>query len=226
MVVTTSGFSALARFTGKAGGIDELAIAEYPGPLGIHDAQTISRNLENVVAQIVEGLTRSAEKVESVGAAERAPGEIVFTGTSDEIARFFMEKGWSDGLPIVPPTVERIEDFLRYTERAAREEIAVLPSANLRATQWNIAANAVMAGCAPNHMALLIAAVEALGDPRCSLNNIGSSSGIFPFAVVNGPIVKELDIACGPQAISRGPVPMSGAGMSLSGPNTSAIARV
>ena len=215
MVVTTSGFSALARFTGKAGGIDELAIAEYPGPLGIHDAQTISRNLENVVAQIVEGLTRSAEKVESVGAAERAPGEIVFTGTSDEIARFFMEKGWSDGLPIVPPTVERIEDFLRYSERAAREEIAVLPSANLRATPWNIAANAVMAGCAPNHMALLIAAVEALGDPRCSLNNIGSSSGIFPFAVVNGPIVKELDIACGPQAISRGPNPAIGRAIGL-----------
>jgi len=212
--VTTTGFSALARVTAKSGGIDDLAIAEYPGPLGIHDAQSIARNIDGVVAQVIEGLTARTASGEA-RAAEGDPAEVVFRGSHDAIARFFMERGWSDGLPFIPPTVERIEEFLRHTDRSPREEIAVLPSANLRATPWNIAANAVMAGCAPHHMPLLIAAVEALGDERCSINNIGSSSGIIPFAIVNGPLAKELDIACGPQAISRGANPAIGRAIGL-----------
>lgn len=215
MVVTTTGFSALARFTGKAGGIDDLAIAEYPGPLGIHDAAFISRNLDRVVAQIIEGLTRSSASAETAGHQAGGADRPIFTGTDEEIAAYFVERGWSDGLPIVPPTVERIDAFLRHTPRAAHEAIATLPSANRRATPWTIAANAVMAGCAPAHMPLLVAAVEALGDDRCSLNNIGSSSGIFPFVIVNGPIAKELGIACGGQAISNGPNPAIGRAIGL-----------
>lgn len=213
--MTTTGFTALARFTGKAGGMDDLATAEYPGPLGIHDAEAIAKNIDSVVAQIAEALTSSGASTQQDAGDDGDPAKIVFTGSHEEIARFFREKGWSDGLPFIPPTVERVEEFLRHTDRSPREEIAVLPSANLRATPWNIAANAVMAGCAPHHMPLLIAAVEALGDERCSLNNIGSSSGIIPFAIVNGPLAKELDIASGPQAISRGANPAIGHAIGL-----------
>ncbi len=143
------------------------------------------------------------------------PRNIVCTGSPDDINHFFIGKEWSDGLPIVAPTVARVEQFLRYTDRAADEQIAVLQSANLRATPWNIAVNAVMAGCAPAHMPLLIAAVEALGDERCSLNNIGSSSGIFPFLLVNGPLAKQLGIESGAQVISRGANPVIGRAIGL-----------
>jgi hypothetical protein len=217
VVVTTTGFSALARFTGKAGGVENLGIAEYPGPLGIHDADLIAANIgETLVAQVVEGLTRAGAGAGSAARSDaRDSREIVCTGTTREITRFFESQEWSDGLPIVPPTVERIESFLRHTGRGADEEIAVLPSANLRATPWNIAANAVMAGCVPQHMPLLIAAVEALGDERASLNNIGSSSGIVPYVLVNGPAAKQLGIASGPQMISRGPNPALGRAVGL-----------
>ena len=213
--MTTTGFTALARFTGKANGIEELATAEYPGPLGIHDGETIARNIAPVIGQIADALIVRESNAPSGAAAESDPGTIVFSGSYADIARFFTEKGWSDGLPFVPPTVERIEAFLSCTDRAPREQIAVLPAANLRATPWNIAANAVMAGCAPRHMPLLIAAVEALGDERCSLNNIGSSSGIIPFAIVNGPLARALDIASGAQAISRGSNPAIGRAIGL-----------
>lgn len=217
MVVTSTGFSELARFTGKAGGVENLRIAEYPGPLGIHDPDTIAGNVaQTLVQQIVDGLTRVESRPGEAGEADAAGArEPVFTGTYDEIARFFQLQEWSDGLPFVPPTIERIGQVLRYTDRPADEEIAVLPSANRRATPWSIAANAVMAGCLPVHLPLLIAAVEALGDERCSLNNIGSSSGIFPYVLVNGPIIKQLGIACGPQAISRGPNPAIGRAIGL-----------
>ncbi|HEX2829620.1 MAG TPA: hypothetical protein VHP37_24965 [Burkholderiales bacterium] len=208
--MTTTGFSALAKHTGKAFGADALRVAEYAGPLGIHDADTLRRNIsEGLVERIVDALTAPLEATVSEKSAE------ALNGTPEEIEAHFRAKGWTDGLPFVAPTIERIEAFLRHTPRASDEQIALLPSANLRATPRNIAANAVMAGCRPEHMPLLVAAVEALADERCSLDNLGSSSGIVPFAIVNGPMAKALDIAGGPQAISRGANPAIGRALGL-----------
>ena len=91
----------------------------------------------------------------------------------------------------------------------------MLPPANLQATPWNIAANAVMAGCVPAHLPLLIAVAEALADERCSLNNMGSSSGIFPYVLIGGPVVDELGIHRGAQLASRGPNPAIGRAVGL-----------
>lgn len=217
MVVTTTGFSELARFTGRAGGVENLRIAEYPGPLGVHDAGLIARNIEErLVERIVAGLTQpDGEPRAAATAGGVNQREAAFSGTHDEIARFFESRQWSDGLPFVPPTPERVERFLQHAGRPANEEIAVLPPENLFATPWSIAANAVMAGCSPLHMPLLIAAVEALGDERASLNNMGSSSGLFPYVLINGPVVKELAIARGAQTISRGPNPAIGRAIGL-----------
>jgi hypothetical protein len=217
VVVTTAGFSALARHTARAGGVADLRIAEYPGPIGIHDADEIARNVEStLIASIAAGLTDCARQAgPSAPTSGRDPRAIVFAGTAEEVARFFEANGWTDGLPIVAPTLERVEQFLSHAGRGADEDIAILPSANLRATPRNIGVNAVMAGCAPAHMPLLIAAVEALGDERCSLNNIGSSSGIFPYILVNGPVVEQLGIAHAAQLISSGPNPALGRAIGL-----------
>ena len=216
VVVTTTGFSALARYTGKAAGVDNLSIAEYPGPVGIHDSAEITRNIEaGLIERIVERLTRETRTAANAASASPDPRAIVCSGTPEEIDRFFRANDWTDGLPIVPPTIARVEDFLRYVERAPNDEIAILPSAYLRATPWNIAANAVMAGCRPEHMPLLIAVVEALADEKCSLTNIGSSSGIVPYVLVNGPIAKALGIEAGPQLISRGANPAIGRALGL-----------
>jgi hypothetical protein len=216
VVITTSGFSVLARFTGKAGGVDDLHIAEYPGPLGIHETPEIEQNIASVlVDRIVAGLTSHAGGITAKSTAAHDPGTIVFAGTAEEVDRYFLEQEWSDGLPVVAPTVERVERFLRYTDRKPDEEIAILPSANLRATPWNIAVNGVMAGLAPRHMPLLIAAVEALADPECRLASIGSSSGIFPFVLVNGPLAKEFGFESGAQLASRGSNPALGRAVGL-----------
>jgi hypothetical protein len=194
--------------------VQALRTAEYPGPLGIHGPEQIARNIgDALIAQIVDGLTRADGATATSGRGD--PREIVFTGTPEEVTRHFQEQSWSDGLPIVAPTVARVEAFLAHAGRGRDERIAVLPSANLEATPWSIAVNAVMAGCLPEHMPVLIAAVEALGDERCSLANIGSSSGIFPWVLVGGPIAKRLGIEGGPQLISRGPNPAIGRAVGL-----------
>ena len=206
----------LARFTGKAGGIDDLHIAEYPGPLGIHEAPEIEKNIADVlVDRIVAGLTSKTSGARTASTASSDPRAIVFTGTAEDVDRYFLAQQWSDGLPVVAPTVERVEHFLRYTDRSPGEEIAVLPSANLRATPWNIAVNGVMAGLSPPHMPLLIAAVEALADPECRLASIGSSSGIFPYVLVNGPLAQELGFENGAQLVSRGTNPALGRAVGL-----------
>jgi hypothetical protein len=129
--VTTTGFSGLARFTGKAGGVPDLRIAEYPGPLGIHDAVQIERNIgQALVDQIVDGLTRTHADARQSTSAPDAKA-IVFVGTAEAVSRHFIEKDWSDGLP---PTIDRVEAFLKYAARPSHDSIAVLPSANLQAT--------------------------------------------------------------------------------------------
>jgi hypothetical protein len=217
VVVTTTGFTAIAKAVGKAEGITGLRVAEYPGAVGVHPEALVEKNVENVLFdQIVSELTRprAGESQEGLGSVRRA-NDIVFEGGFDEINDYFRAQGWSDELPIVPPTLERIEAFLRHTRRRPDEQIAVLAQANLSAVPFNIAANAVMAGCRPEHMPVLIAAVEALADNAYNLNNIGSTWGVQPFLLVNGPDKKKLGIECGAQLINKGGNPAIGRALGL-----------
>lgn len=202
-----------------------MQVAIYPGPFDLHTEQELTDNSVNeVVPQIVTALTQAitvSAKIKDKSSKER----IIFTGTLDQINRYFMAQGWSDGMTIAPPTVERIEEFLRYTDYAPDEEIAVLASANLRATPWNIAANAIMAGARPEHMPILIAMVQAIGDPDSSKQDLsyaaysGSTHGFQSFFWVNGPITRQLGIDYG-QGLIEHPVNQAiGRTMSLIGRN-------
>lgn len=206
VVVTSTGFTTLARLTAKAGGVDGIRTAEYPGPLGIHPSSTIEEKVNGVlVERIVEGLTQASPEVKAAKAEKWDPRRIVFSGTLREVNEFFAEQEWSDGLPVIPPTHDVIEEFLQHVHAPADRPIATLPSANLIATPWNIAANAVMSGCRPEHMPIVMAAIEALADERCSLANVGSSSGLLPFLVLNGPIVEKLGLQTRGGLVSKSP---------------------
>ena len=206
VVVTTTGFTTIARAAAKAEGMAEIRIAEYPGAVGVHAEELVVKNVENVLFdRIVENLTRPlGGKAAEAGTPSTRAEEIVFEGSLEEVNEHFRKREWTDELPIIPPTVEKVEAFLRHTRRAPTERIAVLPQANLEATPWNIAANAVMAGCRPDSMPLLIAAVEAIGDNTYNLNNIGTTWGALPFLLVNGPDLKRFGIETGGQLVSRG----------------------
>ena len=169
----------------------KLPVAFVPGHTGAQSAQEVKRNiLEVTLDHVIRNLTQAQVEL----GEEQEPGaqDVVFKGGFADVNRHFLEREWSDGLPIVPPTRAAVEEFLRHTKRDPNEVLGVMLPDSRAATIWSIAVNGVMAGCRPEHMPLLIAAVEALGDERCSLNNIGSSSGIIPYVLVNGPIIKRL----------------------------------
>ncbi len=115
------------------------------------------------------------------------------------------ETGWTDGLPVVPPTRERVKDFIEYADRSPDEVIAEVPPLGGRATVERIAVNAVMAGCVPEHMPVVIAAIQAMMDDRFNLRGVQCSTGIHtPLLIVNGPIVKKLNINSGYNCFGQG----------------------
>ncbi len=217
VVITTTGFTKIARAVAKAEGMSDVRIAEYPGAVGVHPEDLVEKNVENVLfGRIVDELTRPV-KAETSGLADavRQADEIVFEGSFEEINDYFQSREWTDNLPVIPPTVEKVKEFLKHTHRAPDETIAVLAQANLRATPWNIATNAVMAGCRPETMPLLIAAVEAIADNSYNLSNIGSTWGVLPFLLINGPAARQMGIETGAHLISRGANPAIGRAFGL-----------
>ena len=126
----------------------DLRTVEYPGAVMNDSDAEIRDQFEKVLlARIVEALTEPAEGSSSGSrphADSRKRQAVAFKGSADEVNRFFFEQGWSDGLPIVPPTAEKVQEFLQYSDRLPDEQVAVLPQANLRATPRNIAINAVI----------------------------------------------------------------------------------
>jgi hypothetical protein len=124
---------------------------------------------------------------------EPEPEDTIFEGSLDEIQEFFTRRGWSDGLPIIPPTLDRIEKFLKFTDRPRQEVIGNLLPENREATTWNIAVNGVMAGCRPEYMPVLIGVIEAIAEPEFRIQDAGSTPGWEPIIILNGPLIKELN---------------------------------
>jgi len=106
-----------------------------------------------------------------------------------------MAQGWGDGLPLIPPTPDRVQDFLIAGGRFPDELIASLPPLRAECTVEKIAINAVMAGCTGDAMPLLCAAIEAMADPMFDLAGLNATTGsVVPALIVNGPIRNRLDI--------------------------------
>jgi hypothetical protein len=192
------GFARSVQSIGRQSGVD-LRVAVYPGVISTHERGTIERNIDEVLTdRIVAQLTSQAQGDEPAPFdGEPGPRDIVLTGSFDEINEHFADRGWSDGLPIVPPTIERIEAFLRHTDRPADEVIGVMHPSLAAASVWDVAVNGVMAGCRPEYMPLLLAIVDIMADPAYGLRHGGSTPGWEAMIIVNGPVRERLGLDCG-----------------------------
>jgi len=113
--------------------------------------------------------------------------------------------GWTDGLPVVPPTPKRVERMLSGTDRAPDERIAAVPPKWGRATVEKVAINAVMAGCKPEYLPLILTAVEAMTSEQFNLHGVQvTTSHVGPMLIVNGPIRKALEINDGFNLFGQG----------------------
>jgi hypothetical protein len=194
--IVGSGFLKQAEVITKGLGVP-LAIGVYPGAPMVDSEEELRRKVEEELAPgLLRGLTGEAPRLADAK-AEPDPRDIVFSGTFDEVQEHFHRQLWTDGLPIVPPTHERVDAFLRFTDRDPEEALRAIPQEGREATIRSIAVNGVMAGCRPEYMPLLIAVIEALCDPKYRVEDSGSTPGWEPVVIVNGPIAKALDFNSG-----------------------------
>ncbi len=122
-----------------------------------------------------------------------------------EAIEFYFQKGWTDGLPVVPPTEDRIWEMLDYVKKEPDEIIGQIPVRRRVITAEKIAINAVMAGCLPAYMPVILAAVEALCDPAFSVHGpMTSTSGMGILLIINGPVIQDLDINAGENLFGPG----------------------
>lgn len=121
--------------------------------------------------------------------------QIAVADDFEAVQRLYLEKGWSDGLPVVPPTPERVEEMLGATDLDPRHVVAEVPPQWGAAAVEKLAINAVMAGCLPAFLPVVIAAVEAMSDPAFNLYGVQATTHpCAPLLIVNGPIRKELGL--------------------------------
>jgi hypothetical protein len=138
--------------------------------------------------------------------AAEVPATVDEHTTFDEVNEYFYERGWTDGLPIVPPTDERVDAMLAgMSWRQADHLIGIVPPRMGYATLRQVAVNAVMAGCQPDYLPVVVAALQAVSEPEYGLSHRQTTTHAgAPLIIVNGPTVQRLRINCGRGAFGPG----------------------
>lgn len=130
---------------------------------------------------------------------ERLPADFA------DAQQMLLDAGLTDGLPVVPPTRERVERMLAANGCAADASVAVLPPLYGTATWRDIAVNAVMAGCRDDYLPVVGAAISALADDAFNLLGIATTTGsATPLVIVGGPIVQRIGMNCGANVLGPG----------------------
>ncbi|GGH40939.1 hypothetical protein [Microbacterium album] len=144
------------------------------------------------MSTVVEELDGVVDPTGAPAAAGEEPGAL---RDARQVAEYYYQRGWTDGLPVAPCTEEAIEQFLARTSRDPDEPVLVMAHLNRMCTVREAAINAIMAGCLPEYFPVVLAAwdsLHALGVGPSALWQ--STSGSAPFLVVNGPVIDEIGI--------------------------------
>ncbi len=178
-----------------------------PHPFGIRTREEIKQLatdcIDDVARLLCEAPAAATDKAQLTGAARAQ--EIEVAGDLEAFNRLLLERHWSDGLPAIPPTRERVERMLKCTSRKPDDIVGAVAPAFGVATVERIAINAVMAGCYPEYLPVLIAATEAISDARFNLRGIQATTNpAAVFLIVNGPIAKQLGVNSGGNCLGPG----------------------
>jgi hypothetical protein len=109
----------------------------------------------------------------------------------------YYQNGWTDGLPVIPPTPALVERFIAASGLAPSDVVGDMPERSSRVTAEKLAINAVMAGCEPGYMPVLVAAIGAIADPVFKFNHLASLGSPWPLVIVNGPITRAIGLNSG-----------------------------
>ena len=209
MVVCSTAFVTLGRSQLKALGCADLPIALMPHPFGVRTRAQVRELAETLVEEVVRlalgGADKTAVAKDTATKADTRAVEIALPAELIDFNEACEQRRWSDGLPLIPPTPERVAAMLEASRRGRDEIIAHVAPGFGAATVERIAINAVMAGCRPAYLPVLIAAVEAVADQRLNIQGIqATTNSAAPWIIVNGPLAAMLGINAGLNCLGQG----------------------
>ena len=197
VTVASPTFVAQVHSTGVNRGVPVLRTAEYPGAFASHSTDELKKNAREVLwPQIKTALTTQITENEIALYApegKRPADEIIYYGNFDEVQEFMAINNWTDGLPVVPPTDEAVQDYLKFTPYKASDILGTFALAYRECSVYTVAVNAVMAGVPKEFMPVCIAFVAGMNDGEWR-KPLASTHGWTPFAFLNGPFARQLGI--------------------------------
>jgi hypothetical protein len=209
---TAERFVTDARVSARVFGLNAISLAHLPEPATNQTEDVIKKMVDASIDQVIQGLTITEQP--TLSDVKSKPSEILkFQGEDlldavETMTKYFLKEAWSDGFPMIPPTSAAVERMLSGTILPREEVVCLLEPGFGIASVEKIAINAVMAGCRPEHLPVVITAVQCLGDPMMATRHGSMSTGPqAPLIVVNGPIAIKANInakscALGPGSIS------------------------
>ncbi len=146
-----------------------------------------------------------AERLEAKHKGGTLVARKIELGADDDAMEVCFERGWTDGLPVTPPTDERVLRMLSGTRRAPGEAVGRIPPYLAECTVEKVAVNAVLAGCKPEYMPVLLAALEAALEPVFTLHGVLATTYFSsPIIIVNGPVARKIGMGSGINALGQG----------------------
>jgi hypothetical protein len=210
VMLANYGFANDAESASRGKGMPGIRVVATKVPCESTVIADIEAGIDEAWSNIISALTRplSAEEKSPKVEVSKEPTRIIFKGSLEEVNRFFYRRGWTDGLPIIPPTEEAVAEMLTGTDLPADHLLGKLQSRLGKATVEKVAINAVMAGALPTYLPVLIAATINLLESEPGFNGYttyGFSTGSWaPFWIINGPIRHQLNINNSSGAFSPG----------------------
>ncbi len=203
VLVVTSEFTSLVDALADSSGIRLPTVTIETNPETVAEATALNL-LEGAYPAIVDALTKP---VTTAGRAGNGPVTVApalrYVDADDAVDRCH-ELGWTDGLPVVPPTARRVDAMLAELGDPG-DVVAPMPPSGAPVTNRALAANAVMAGCLPTHLPVLAAIVRAVCVPEFNLNGIATTTGpSTPFVVTGGPAAARAGLHAGRGALGPG----------------------
>ena len=195
-------------------GQPSTAFVTIPHATTGQQADFIRKMVDEQIDDIIRGLTVLPAAPTPRGAKAGSQATETFTVEMNEtpvgldaVNRFFAERDWSDGIPIIPPTPAAVEQMLKGTGRQPQDVLMVMEPGFGLATVEKIAINAVMAGCQPEQFPVLLAAIDCLAQPQMNHRDMQVSGHTeAPMILVNGPIAKKAGINVATTAMGPGVV--------------------
>jgi hypothetical protein len=193
VALASSAFYPKARHDGRSLGLPDARIAMFVHPLGgLSDQQLIER-----ASKLYDSVCEQLRKAPAAPPVPSASTAARVTAPADpaSLQQWFFDRQWSDGFPLIAPTPQAVAEMVAGAGRAANDIVGVVPPRRGVATIEQIAVNAVMAGCRPSHMPVLVAAVEAMLEPAFNLASLQATTHpVAPLLIVHGPITRTLSM--------------------------------